>query len=69
MLPTDNPEELRARLLELTTEHRDLDVAIAQLMDTPPMDELLLRRMKKRKLHLKDRIAQIERQLDPDVPA
>ena len=69
MLPTNNPEELRALLLEVTTEHHDLDVAIAQLMDTPPMDELLLRRLKKRKLHLKDRMAQIERLLDPDVPA
>jgi hypothetical protein len=69
MLPTDNPEELRALLLELTTEHHDLDVAIAQMMDAPATDDLLLRRLKKRKLHLKDRIALIERQLDPDVPA
>ncbi|MCX7169665.1 MAG: DUF465 domain-containing protein [Proteobacteria bacterium] len=69
MLPTDNPEELRALLLELTTEHHDLDAAIAQMMDAPSTDDLLLRRLKKRKLHLKDRIALIERQLDPDVPA
>lgn len=69
MLPTENPEELRALLLELTTEHHDLDVAISQMEDSPTTDELLLRRLKKRKLHLKDRIAQIERQLDPDIPA
>ena len=69
MLPTNNPEELRALLLELTTEHHDLDVAIAQLEDAPANDELLLRRLKKRKLHLKDRIAHIEHLLDPDILA
>jgi len=69
MLNTNNPEELHAMLLELTTEHHDLDVAIANMMDAPTTDDLLLRRMKKRKLHLKDRIALIERQLDPDVSA
>ena len=69
MDPIDSPEELRARLQELTVEHRDLDAAIAQLIAAPPMDELLLRRMKKRKLHLKDRIALLERMLDPDVLA
>ena len=69
MLPTENPEQLRVLLLELTTEHHDLDMAIAKMEDTPTSDELLLRRLKKRKLHLKDRIALIERQLDPDVRA
>lgn len=65
----DNPEDLRAYLQELRVEHRDLDEAIARLDNEPPADELLLRRLKKRKLHLKDRIAQIERMLEPDVPA
>lgn len=69
MQPTDNPEELRNRLLELTVEHRDLDAAIARLVAVPPQDELLLGRLKKRKLHLKDRIALIERMLDPDILA
>jgi len=69
MLPTDNPDELRVRLLELTSEHRDLDAAIAQLLAAPPKDELLLGRLKKRKLQLKDRITQIERLLDPDILA
>lgn len=69
MQPTDNPEELRSRLLELTVEHRDLDAAIARLVAVPPQDELLLARLKKRKLHLKDRIALIERMLDPDILA
>lgn len=65
----DNPEDLRAHLQELRVEHRDLDEAIARIDTEPPADELLLRRLKKRKLHLKDRIAQIERMLEPDVPA
>jgi hypothetical protein len=69
MDPTDSPDELRARLQELAVEHRDLDEAIAQLIAAPPMDELLLRRLKKRKLQLKDRITLIERLLDPDVLA
>ncbi|MCB1957865.1 MAG: DUF465 domain-containing protein [Rhodocyclaceae bacterium] len=54
----------------MTTEHRDLDAVIAQVsIAPPPGDDLLLRRLKKRKLVLKDRISLIERLLDPDVPA
>ncbi len=60
---------LAARLEELRTEHRDLDVAIGQLAETPPEDELMIRRLKKRKLLLKDRITLIERMLEPDEPA
>lgn len=69
MQATDEPEKLRARLQALIVEHRDLDEAIAQLLAAPPRDELLLRRMKKRKLQLKDRIALIEGMLEPDIPA
>jgi hypothetical protein len=69
MQATEEPEKLRNKLEALTVEHRDLDEAIAQLLASPPKDELLLRRMKKRKLQLKDRITLIERMLDPDVPA
>jgi hypothetical protein len=61
--------ELRRRLHELQVEHRDLDEVIARLEDAPPHDELLLRRLKKRKLALKDRISLLERMLQPDVPA
>lgn len=60
---------LRAQLNELQIEHRDLDLVIAHLLATPSQDELLLRRMKKRKLQIKDRITAIERQLVPDIPA
>lgn len=57
---------LQAQLADLTTEHRDLDAAI-RAMETQPMhDQLQVRRMKKRKLVLKDQIGYIERQLDPD---
>lgn len=69
MEATEEPEKLRARLEALTVEHRDLDEAIAQMLALPPRDELLLRRLKKRKLQLKDRITLIERMLEPDVPA
>ena len=63
----DEPEALHAQLQELRIEHRDLDDALARLEAAPPpYDELLLRRMKKRKLHLKDRIAVVERLLEPD---
>jgi hypothetical protein len=57
------------RLAELQMEHRDLDAALHRLADDPLHDELALKRMKKRKLLLKDQIASIERQLDPDIVA
>jgi hypothetical protein len=66
-------QELRSqaasRLRELTLEHRDLDVAIHRLAEDPLHDQLALKRMKKRKLLLKDQISLLERQLDPDIPA
>ena len=63
---TDTPETVQARLVELRVEHRDLDEAINRLMLAPPDDQLLLRRLKKRKLLIKDRIFALERMLDPD---
>lgn len=69
MEPVEEPEVLRSRLEELKQEHRDLDAAIARLDAAPPEDELVLRRLKKRKLQLKDRIALVERMLEPDEPA
>ena len=61
--------KLRTELHELKAEHRDLDMAIARLVASAAMDELLVRRLKKRKLMLKDRITIIERMLEPDVRA
>lgn len=61
--------DLRAQLHELQIEHRDLDQVISHLIETPPADDLLVRRLKKRKLLLKDRILQLEEMLVPDIPA
>ncbi len=61
--------DLRVRLHQLQSEHRDLDEVIARLQASPPADELMLRRLKKRKLLLKDRILLLERMLTPDIPA
>ena len=69
MATTDDPEVLRSRLAELAVEHRDLDLAIERLTTAPSEDQLLLRRLKKRKLLLKDRIIQIQSLLEPDVSA
>lgn len=63
---TDSPDVLQARLVELRTEHRDLDEAISRLILTPIEDQLLVRRLKKRKLLIKDQITALERMLDPD---
>lgn len=62
----DESGNLIAQLQELRQEHRDLDEAIDRLELAPTLDELLLRRMKKRKLQIKDRITVIERMLEPD---
>ncbi len=62
----DEATDLKLRLEALRTEHRDLDEAIARLNVSQPEDELLIRRLKKRKLALKDRITVIERMLEPD---
>lgn len=60
---------VRVQLYELQVEHRDLDQAIGNLTLNPSPDELVMRRLKKRKLLLKDRIVILERMLDPDIPA
>lgn len=57
------------RLTELKSEHRDLDDAITRLPTGPGCDELLLTRMKKRKLRLKDMISYLENKLIPDLDA
>jgi len=62
-------QELRQRLELLKIEHRDLDEAIAALLDAGSHDQLRAARLKKRKLHLRDRIIQIENQLIPDIIA
>ena len=62
-------EQVRQRIIDLEVEHRDLDVVILALMRDATHDELQLRRLKKRKLQLKDHITLLKMQLMPDVPA
>ena len=62
-------DELRERLTELRVEHRDLDEAIERLAENVHIDQLRLRRLKKRKLMLKDAMARIESMLIPDLDA
>ncbi len=62
-------EILRVRLDELKCEHRELDVRIGALHTDHLSDQLTLKRLKKRKLWLKDQIARVEDQLYPDIIA
>lgn len=66
---SSDPGEIAHLIAELREEHRDLDEAIARLVTDPSVDQLRLRRMKKRKLKLKDWIAQLESELIPDIDA
>ena len=65
----EEERELRGQLARLLQEHRDLDAAIEALQVSPGSDLLQVQRLKKRKLHLKDRITFIEAQLTPDIIA
>jgi len=62
-------EVLKVELEVLKREHRDLDEAIGALEDRTTSDQLTIRRLKKQKLALKDKIARIEDQLTPDIIA
>lgn len=62
-------EDIRRRIVELEVEHRDLDAVIALLTREAGHDELQVRRLKKRKLQLKDHLTLLKMQLIPDVPA
>ena len=62
-------ELLEKKLIELSTEHRDLDAAVDSLLAQQPYDTLKLQRLKKRKLILKDQIAHLESDLYPDIIA
>jgi hypothetical protein len=62
-------EDIQQRIIALEVEHRDLDIVIALLTGDVLRDELQLRRLKKRKLQLKDYITLLKMQLIPDVPA
>ena len=64
-----DPAEIMRQLIELRLEHRDLDAAISRLPVVNLNDELALKRLKKRKLKLKDMITYLENLLIPDQPA
>jgi hypothetical protein len=69
-VPLDtNLHSLARRLIELRIEHADLDALIDRVGHENPVDELMLRRLKKRRLGLRDQIATLERELDPKEPA
>jgi hypothetical protein len=64
-----DPEQIKRQIVELQLEHRDLDEVIAKLIASADSDELQLRRLKKRKLQIKDMIVLCQMQLTPDIPA
>jgi hypothetical protein len=68
-LSMKSDEVLRVELAVFKREHRDLDDAIHALSEKNTADQLQLQRLKKRKLRLKDIIAQIEDRLTPDIIA
>jgi hypothetical protein len=68
-LSAEERVRIEARILELETEHHDLDDVIARLVIDPVQDQLQLRRLKKKKLLLKDLIARLRDRLIPDIIA
>lgn len=69
LMDTEADRKLRHTLAQLKQEHRDLDEAIIALEAAQQKDQLMLTRLKKRKLGLKDEIARLEDQLFPDIIA
>ncbi len=65
----DNLHSPERRLIELRIEHDDLDDLIDRAATDHPVDEMVLRRLKKRRLLLRDQIAQLEAQIEPPEPA
>ena len=62
-------DDIRNRIIELEVEHRDLDSVIDLLSKSIHHEELQIRRLKKRRLQLKDHITLLRMQLVPDIPA
>jgi hypothetical protein len=65
----NHEDVLTVQLRVLRREHRDLDAAIEALQESVNPDQLTLKRLKTQKLKLKDRIAQVEDELTPDIIA
>ncbi len=68
-LTEEQLSNIRKRVIALKIEHRDLDDAIEHLIATGTFEELKIKRLKKRKLQLKDDIARLENTLIPDILA
>lgn len=68
-MKSDDISEVTQLLAELREEHRDLDLAIRRMAEDSWQDQLQMRRLKKRKLKLKDWIARLESKLIPDLDA
>jgi hypothetical protein len=62
-------DSIKLRIAELQLEHRGLNQMIERMVQEPDTDQLLVRRLKKRKLQIKDSIVLLQMQLTPDVPA
>jgi hypothetical protein len=65
----ENLRSPQRRLIELRIEHADLNDMIDRLSQAQPLDELTMRRLKKRRLLLRDQISQLENDVDPPEPA
>ena len=66
---TLNLNSPQRRLIALRMEHGDLDALIDQVSEKRPLDELMMQRLKKKRLALRDAIARVEQELSPDLPA
>jgi len=69
MIESEDPAVIARQLAELKLEHRDLDMAIDRLALDAEADQFTVKRLKKRRLWLKDCIARLESALIPDEPA
>lgn len=69
MVQTEDIDAIKRRIVELQVEHRDLDQIIDMLMSQTGADQLQIRRLKKRKLQIKDSITLLQIQIEPDIPA
>lgn len=65
----DDIEGIRKKLVELRTEHRDLDDIIDRLTQDSGFNQVQVQRLKKRKLSIKDQISNLENQILPDIIA
>lgn len=65
----DNLHSLARHLIEMRIEHADLDSLIDKAAGEAPVDQLALRRLKKRRLALRDRMSQLELSIEPREPA